>query len=198
MGAGEAAKATGLAEAALAKVRGEAQARVETAGKEAEALERLAQATVVRGAAEAEARRKMIEAENAVAMKFILRDVAMKAIETMPHLARELMEPAKAITEIKVLQTGGMGGGSAGQLSSSQPMGMMSPILKTILEAGAAYPLLRELMSFAQVDGSKLTDKARGAIAELGGQLEEVMKDAGDRRELPPAGANDTHDRAAE
>ncbi len=33
-------------------------------------------------------------------MKFILRDVALKAIETMPDLARELMEPAKAITEI--------------------------------------------------------------------------------------------------
>jgi flotillin len=196
MGAGEAAKATGLAEAALAKVRGEAQARVETAEKEAEALERLAQATVVRGAAEADARRKMIEAENEVAMKFILRDVALKAIETMPDLARELMEPAKAITEIKVLQTGGMGGGATGaQISGNQPMGMMSPILKTILEAGAAYPLLRELMSFAQVDGSKLTAKARGALAELGGEIDTVMNE---QKELPPAAANETHDRAAE
>ena len=185
LGVGEAAKATGLAEAALAKVRGEAQARIETAEKEAEALERLAKATIVRGSAEAEARRKMIEAENSVAMKFILRDVAMKAIETMPELARELMEPAKAITEIKVLQTnnGGMSGGGA-QMTSNQPMGMMSPILKTILEAGAAYPLMRELMTFAQVDSGKLTEKARGALAELGGQLEVVMKDGNDTKEL--------------
>jgi hypothetical protein len=93
------------------------------------------------------------------------------------------MEPAKAITEIKVLQTGGA---SAGQLSASQPVGMMSPILKTILEAGAAYPLLRELMRFAEVDGSKLSDKAKGALAQLGGQIETAMKDT---KELPPANA---------
>jgi len=180
LGEGEAAKARGLAEAALAKVRGEAQARLEAAEKEAEALERLAQATVARGAAEADARRKMVEAENVLAMKFVLRDVALRAIETLPSLARELMEPAKAITEIKVLQTGGVGASGAG-VSSSQPVGMMSPILKTLLEAGAAYPLMKELMSFAQVDGAKLGERARGAIAELGGQIEAVMND----NELP-------------
>jgi hypothetical protein len=127
----------------------------------------------------------MIEAENALAMKFVLRDVAMKAIETMPAAFRELMEPAKAITEIKVLQTGAMGANGA-QASTSQPLGMMSPILKTILEAGAAYPLMRELMSFAQVDQAKLSDKARGALAELGGQIEAVMKETPKKEgELP-------------
>jgi flotillin len=181
LGEGEAAKAKGLAEAALAKVRGEAQARIETAEKEAEAVERLALATAARGAADAEARRKMIEAENALAMKFVLRDVAIKAIETMPNLARELMEPAKAITEIKILQTGAS---NAGQLSASQPVGMVSPILKTILEAGAAYPLLRELMRFADVDGSKLSEKAKTALAELGGQIDKAMKEP---KELPAA-----------
>ena len=47
----------------------------------------------------------------------------------------------------------------------------MSPVLKTILEAGAAYPLLRELMSFAQVDKNKLTEKAKTAIGELTQEL---------------------------
>jgi hypothetical protein len=44
-------------------------------------------------------------------------------------------------------------------------------VLKTILEAGAAYPLLRELMSFAQVDKTKLTEKAKEALGELTQEL---------------------------
>ena len=43
----------------------------------------------------------------------------------------------------------------------------MSPILKSILEAGAAYPLLRELISFAKVDGEKLSEKAQAALEDL-------------------------------
>jgi flotillin len=196
LGEGEAAKAKGMAEAALSKVRGEAQARVEAANKEAEALERLAQATIARGAAEAEARRKMVEADNQLAMKFVLREIALKAIETMPAIARELMEPAKAITEIKVLQTNGGVMGAGAQMGGGQPMGMMSPILKTILEAGAAYPLMRELMSFAQVDSAKLSDKARGVIAELGSELEAVVKEPTERKKGLPS--NDVVGPAAE
>jgi len=42
------------------------------------------------------------------------------------------------------------GGGVLGNVAS--------PVLKTILEAGAAYPLLREMMAFSQVDGAALAD----------------------------------------
>src|SRR5580704_9788505 len=105
--------------------------------KEAEAMVTIATAVAKKGEAEAEARRKMVEAENALALKFVLRDVAFRAIDRMPELARELMEPAKAIREIRVLQTGGFAGGGNG---ASQPMlGAMSPVLRSILEAGAAY-----------------------------------------------------------
>ena len=77
----------------------------------------------------------------------------------MPELARELMTPAKAIREIRVLQTGGFGAATA---DGARPaLGAMSPMLKSILEAGAAYPFLRELMSFAKVDGDKLSEKAQ-------------------------------------
>jgi hypothetical protein len=117
----------------------------------------------------------MVEAENALALKFVLRDVALKLIGTMPELTRELMTPAKAIREIKVLQTGGFGGGGHG--SDSRPaLGTMSPILKSVLEAGAAYPLMRELMSFAKVDQEKLAEKAQGALDELTGELETILK----------------------
>ena len=38
----------------------------------------LANAVAAKGTAEAEARRKMVEAENALALKFVLRDVASR------------------------------------------------------------------------------------------------------------------------
>lgn len=145
-----------------------AEAKALAALKEAEAMVTIANATTQKGAAEAEVRRKMVEAENAVGLKFVLRDVCLHAIDSMPELARELMVPAKAIREIKVLQTGGFGGGGNGSPDGARPaLGVMSPILKSVLEAGAAYPPLRELMSFAKVDADKLGDRAQSALNEL-------------------------------
>ncbi len=184
---GEALKAQALAEAALNEARGRAnvtqaeseaeaeklriaaEARARAALKEAEAIVTLAEATEKRGEAEAEARRKMIEAENAMALKFVLRDVALRAIETMPAVAKELMEPARHISEIKVLQTGSGHGGNGGNGIA----GSASPVLKTILEAGAAYPLLRELMTFAKDD--RIGQKAKDLLGDLGGELDEVL-----------------------
>ena len=168
------------AEAAASQQTIAAEAKAVSALKEAEAMITIATAMAKKGAAEAEARRKLVEAENAVALKFVLRDVALKAIDTLPQVARELMEPAKAIREIKVLQTGGFSGGSGA--GSGQPMlGTMSPVLKSILEAGAAYPLLRELMTFAKVDADKLSDKAQSALEELSTEIGGILKTEEDK-----------------
>jgi len=52
----------------------------------------------------------------------------------------------------------------------------MSPILKSILEAGAAYPMMRELLSFAKVDHEKLSEKAQAALGDLTGELGAILK----------------------
>jgi flotillin len=161
------------ADAEASKQKIAAEAAAVAALKEAEAMVTIASAVAKKGEAEAEARRKMVEAENSLALKFVLRDVAFRAIDRLPEVARELMEPAKAIREIKVLQAGGFGGGANG----SQPaLGVMSPVLKSILEAGAAYPLLRELMQFAKADGKTLTDKAQTALDELTTEIGTILK----------------------
>jgi hypothetical protein len=117
----------------------------------------------------------MVEAENALGLKFVLRDVLLRAIDASPELARELMAPAKAIKEIRVLQTSGMGNG--GGSNGGQPaLGAMSPILKSVLEAGAAYPMLRELMNFAKLDGDKLGDKAQSLLSDLSGELGGILR----------------------
>jgi uncharacterized membrane protein YqiK len=164
------------AEADASKQKIAAEARAVSALKEAEAIVTIANAVAKKGAAEAEARRKLVEAENSLALKFVIRDVAMHAIDRMPDIARELMEPAKAIREIKVLQTGGFAGGAGGAGAGQTALGTMSPILKSILEAGAAYPLLRELMQFAKVDADKLTEKAQTALDELSTEIGGILE----------------------
>jgi uncharacterized membrane protein YqiK len=151
-----------------------AAARVSAEG-EASATITLAEATRQRGEAEAEAKRKLVEADNAVASKLLLRDVVLKALDVMPAVTRELMMPAHAIKEIKVLQ---LQGASKDGANGGSPLGVSSPILKTILEAGAAYPLLREMMQFSQVDGAGLADKARAALGKLPAELQAIV--AGD------------------
>jgi uncharacterized membrane protein YqiK len=168
------------AQAEADRVRISSEARAMAAQQEAEALKVLAEATVAKGEAEAEARRKLLEAENVVAQKFLLRDVALKALDVLPAVTRELMSPAKAISEIKVLQMNGMNtsgeNGTNGTSSNGNAFGVASPVLKTILEAGAAYPLLREMMQFSQVDGDKLATKARALLGALPNELRAVIE----------------------
>lgn len=90
------------------------------------------------------------------------------------------MTPAKAISEIKVLQLQGMGGSGRTNAdrqpephpgSSARP----APVLKTLLEAGAAYPVLREMMQFSQVDTDKLAGQASSLIASLPAELQKIV-----------------------
>ncbi len=198
LAAGETQKAREQAEATIARARGEAgamqagadaranerraaaqaeadthlviaEARVQAAEREARAIVMLADAEGSRGERQAEARRKLVEAENALSDKMILRDVALKALEVLPDVTRELMSPAQKISEIKVLQMNGTSGG--GSASGVGAFGGMSPILKTIMEAGAAYPLVRELMSFGGVDAGKLETEAKRLLGSLGAEV---------------------------
>jgi len=195
---GEVAKAKGSAQAQLlaaeaeaAVVRTEAQAEADrvkisaeargaAASQEASAIVAMAEATQRKGEAEAEAKRRLVEAENLLSTKFLLRDVALRALDVLPAVTHELMTPAKAISEIKVLQLQGIGGGAQNGDGSANghagAFGAASPVLKTILEAGAAYPLLREMMQFSQVDTGKLADKARSLLGALPAELKNIVE----------------------
>lgn len=165
------------AQADADRLRISAEAKALAAQQEAQAMLSLAEATRKRGEAEADARGKIVEAENLVGTKFLLRDVALKALDVLPEVTRELMTPAKAISEIKVLQLNGAGGVANGNGEGGQAFGgVASPILKTILEAGAAYPLLREMMQFAQVDTDGLADKARSLLAALPAEVRSAVE----------------------
>jgi flotillin len=147
----------------------EAEAKALAAKKEAEAIETLAAADLAKKSAEAEATRKQFEARNAVSMKLIMRDLALETIKVMPQVAHELMEPARHISEIKVLQTQ-----QPGSSNNNGAMGAASPILKTILEAGAAYPVMRELVGFAKDE--KVAEKVKALLGEMGSEVSDALE----------------------
>ncbi|MFO0651638.1 MAG: flotillin domain-containing protein [Polyangiales bacterium] len=156
-----------------------AEARAAAAQQEAAALMALAEATLRKGQAEAEARRLAVEAENAVDTRIMAREAALKFLDVLPAVTRELMEPAKAIREVKVLQVNGLSGhgdGNGASNGGAGAFGVASPILKTILEAGAAYPLLKEMMQFSQVDGDKLAEKASALLGSLPAELQRIVE----------------------
>jgi uncharacterized membrane protein YqiK len=166
------------AQAEADRIRISAEAKATAAAQESAAIKALAEATQRRGEADAEAKRRLVEAENEVSTKFLLRDVALKALDVLPDVTRELMAPAKSISEIKVLQLQGMGGNGAASGDGAQSgasFGVASPVLKTILEAGAAYPLLREMMAFSQVDTGKIAAEARSFLATLPAEVKGVI-----------------------
>jgi uncharacterized membrane protein YqiK len=167
------------AQAEADRVRISAEARATSAAQDAAAITALAEAALRKGEAEAEAKRRLVEAENAVSTKFLLRDVAMKALDVLPAVTAELMSPAKAISEIKVLQLQGMGSSGSngdGANGHSGSFGAASPILKTIMEAGAAYPLLREMMAFTQTDTEKLAGMAKSFLSTLPAELQRIVE----------------------
>lgn len=165
------------AEADSRRVVAEAQAI--SAAKEAEAIAMLAEAEAKRLLAQAEGHKARVEADNAISRERLLVQVAEKALEVAPDVVRELMAPAAKIGEIRILHTPGMAGGLVGGGEPAgldgQSLGIVTPVVKTILQAGAVYPLLRELIAFGKVDGAGLGDDARKLLAGLGGEVKKML-----------------------
>lgn len=140
-------------ELALIKARQEA----EVAAKRAQAAIELAAAKVREGEAEAQVRRARNEAENCLQPQVIRRDVAVSLIEQAPRIVEAMMAPVGKIDSIRVVDLGG-GRGEAAPVTR---------LVGSFLEAGAALPLLRELLQDSKADP---TAWAEAVIDRLAGQ----------------------------
>jgi uncharacterized membrane protein YqiK len=153
---------------------------VEVADRKARATERLAEAKLHDGQAEAQVAELMRQAENATDPKVIYREVALRLVEQMPEIARELMEPARHIDSIRVLDVAGFGGGGTNGGTSTDGDAVRK-VFEALLGTGAALPLLKELLSFAGSSGlsEKLEDALPGAgrvLRSVGGTTSESGK----------------------
>jgi uncharacterized membrane protein YqiK len=164
------------ADAAAYEVRKKAEADAEAAGQQAQAIERIAEARLKEAEAQAEGERQLIEARNQTALPILMQEAAMELIKTTPSIISELMKPAEKISDIKILSLngGGFGGAGAGHESNGNGAGgsLAGKVVGSVLEAGAAYPLLKELLKFAKVDldttsPQELVTKATDAVRTL-------------------------------
>ncbi|MBI3988558.1 MAG: flotillin [candidate division NC10 bacterium] len=139
---------------------------LEVTVKKAEAMERLASAKMKDGEAEAYGVLKHREAENTLNERIIYRDLLLALIERAPQIVGELMAPAKQIESIKVLDINGFKmDGANGEASG------VGRVINSFLSAGAALPLLKELLDFAKVDPQQLIKK----VAEQLPGVKEVL-----------------------
>jgi uncharacterized membrane protein YqiK len=162
------AEADGHAEAARLESQGasdavkiKAKADAEAAELQAVSITRLAEANREAGLKEAEVLREKISAANGKTREILLQETVESLIQNAAGIVRELVRPAERIGEIKVLQVGGMGmlggGNGTGNGASQTPLlgTALGPVAKTILEASALAPVLKEVMRFADPDALK-------------------------------------------
>jgi uncharacterized membrane protein YqiK len=157
------------AEGAAQAVKIRAKADADAAEMQSMSITKLAEANREAGLKEAEVLRQKNAAANSKSKEILLQEAVLTLIENAPAVLRELVKPAEKIAEIKVLQLGGALGGAGangnGASSGAQlPLlgGALGPITKSIIEASAVLPVLKEAMKFT--DG----DKLKAAFAALG------------------------------
>ncbi|MEL6349100.1 MAG: SPFH domain-containing protein [Myxococcota bacterium] len=139
-----------------------AQADFAASENEARALVALAEAELEQGRARAEARRLLVEAENAVANELLIRDVTVQALQVAPAVVREFMAPVSNVAhDVKVLQVNGLGGDNGDAAS------IPATILGTGMALSGALPVVN-----AMVKGLAESDD----VKELAGALADVAK----------------------
>ncbi len=159
---GKADSARFEAQGAADALKFRAKAEADAADMQATSITKLAEANRAAGLKEAEVAREKAQAANAKSREILLQEAALKLIEHAPSIIRELVKPAERIGEIKVLQVsgglGGMMGGNGNGVGNGAGMpllgGALGPVAKSILDASAVLPVLKEVMRFADPDGS--------------------------------------------
>jgi flotillin len=167
--AAQQASAEGSAQAV--KIRAKADA--DAAEMQALSITKLAEANREAGLKDAEVLRQKNAAANSKSKEILLQEAVLALIQHAPSMLAELVKPAEKIAEIKVLQLGGaLGGAGAGSngngasAGGSFPLlgGALGPVTKSIVEASALLPMLKEIMRFTDAD------KLKSAFASLGGE----------------------------
>ncbi len=139
-----------------------AKAELNAAEVKAQAQRILAEALLVEAKAKAEGEEASIAAKNQAEPKVLVSDAILALVESLPEVTGQLMKPAERIESIRVLDLGNSGNsnGSSG----------MNRILSSIVNAGAAVPLFKEIVGFSGLDTEKIArtvqDYASGLVVE--------------------------------
>ena len=136
-----------------------AKAVLEAAQVQAQAQKILAEALLVEAKAKAVGEEASIAAKNQADPKVLVSDAILALVESLPEITTELMKPAEHIESIRVLDLGNGGNGNG---SNS-----MNRILSSIMNAGAAVPLFKEIVGFSGLDTEKIAQTVRDYTSGL-------------------------------
>lgn len=141
-----------------------AKAELEAAEVKAQAQRILAEALLVEAKAKADGEEASIAAKNQADPKVLVSDAVLALVESLPEVTGELMKPAERIESIRVLDLGnsGNGNGSNG----------MNRILSSIVNAGAAVPLFKEIVGFSGLDTERIARTVRDYASGLAVETE--------------------------
>ena len=129
------------------------KAELEAAELKAQAQRILAEALLVEAQAKANGEEASIAAKNQADSKVLVSDAILALVESLPEITNELMKPAERIESIRVLD---LGNGNSGNGSNG-----MNRILSSIVNAGAAVPLFKEIVGFSGLDTEKIARTVR-------------------------------------
>ncbi len=135
-----------------------AKAELAAAEVKAEAQRILADAFLVEAKAKADGEEASITAKNQAEPQVLVSDAVLALVESLPQVTTELMKPAERIESIRVLDLG------SGNGSNGNPGGM-NRILNAIVNAGAAVPLLKEIVDFTGLEPDKIAETVRNYAA---------------------------------
>ena len=127
-----------------------AKAEREAAVLRAEAQKTLAEALLTEAKAQAEGEEALIEAKNTADQRILNNEALLKLIQSLPEVTGQLMKPAEQIESIRILDLGGNGAGNGAS------GGNVGKIFGSILQAGAALPMLKEVLNFGGIDPQNL------------------------------------------
>ncbi len=97
------------------------------------------EALLVEAKAKADGEEVSIAAKNQADPKVLVSDAILALVESLCEVTGELMKPAERIERIRVLDLGNNGNGGNG----------MNRVLSSIVNAGAAVPLFKEIVGFS-------------------------------------------------
>jgi len=143
------------ADAVAYEIKKRASADFEASEQQAKAIERLAKAKLADKTAIAEGELKFIEAKNQYKRDVLIQDAVLSLIDKAPTIIHETMKPAEKISDIRVLNVTGGGFGNSGNHGEGfmpTSSNISTQIVSAILQTGAALPLLKEMLKFANID----------------------------------------------
>jgi uncharacterized membrane protein YqiK len=121
-----------------------ASARVQAAQADADASALRTGAMKAELMAQAEGRRALAEAENAMDDRVVAMRVELAKLEALPRVVAEMVKPAEKIDSIRIHHVSGLGG-AAGGAGDAVPRAPVNQALDSIMEMAVQLPALKKL-----------------------------------------------------